>query len=129
MSTTTTATSTDPTAPRYQCGSGCGTITFVWGKRMPDNGRLGQVTFGQYVNKPIQVFDAQVLRDSENRVVLTNWGFQAQDGSFLGRMIVSGLKSYIRFAHFRANDKWPQVTCSVPVPDPRDSRDPIDKVP
>ena len=60
---------------------------------------------------------------------LTNWGFQAQDGSFLGRMIVSGLQSYIRFLHFRANDQWPQVSCSTPVPDPRDSRDGIDKVP
>ena len=129
MSTTTTATSTNPTAPRYQCGSGCGVLTFNWGRQMPDGGRLGEVTFGQYVNKPIQVFDAQVLRDSENRVILTNWAFQAQDGSFLGRMIVSGLQSYIRFAHFRANDQWPQVSCSVPVPDPRDSRDPIDRVP
>ena len=129
MSTTTTATSNDPTAPRYQCGGGCGTLTFHWGRQMPDNGRLGDVTFGEFVNKPIQVFDAQSILDSEGHEIGKNWGFQAQDGSFLGRMLVSRTKSYIRFAHFRANDKWPQVSCSVPVPDPHDSRDPIDKVP
>jgi hypothetical protein len=127
MSTATTATYPDPTAPRYQCGSGCGTLTFSWGRRMPENGRLGTVSLGQFVNKPIQVFDAKELRDSNNNLVLTDWGFQAQDGSFLGRMIVSARQSYIRFAHFRANDQWPQVTCSVPRPDPLDPRDPIDK--
>jgi hypothetical protein len=127
MSTTTTAISTDPTAPRYQCGSGCGTITFQWGRRMPDNGRLGTVTFGQFVNKPIQVFDLHIIKSGEVELY-RDWGFQAQDGSFLGRMYVSPKQSYIRFAKFRANDQWPQVTCSVPVPDPSDSRDPIDKV-
>ncbi|HEX8503214.1 MAG TPA: hypothetical protein VF659_21700 [Pyrinomonadaceae bacterium] len=125
--TTTTATTTDPTALRYQCGSGCGTLTFQWGRRMPENGRLGTVTFAQYVNKPIQVFDAQPIL-YRGKVVGTNWGFQAQDGSFLGRMLVSAYKCYIRFTDFRPNDPWPQVSCSVPVPDPRDSRDPIDRV-
>ncbi len=128
MSTTTTATSTDPTAPRYQCGSGCGALTFTWGKQMPDNGRLGQVTLGQFVNKPIQVFDLQIIKDSAGNELYRDWAFQAQDGSFLGRMYVSRGKSYIRFAHFRATDQWPQVTCSVPVPDPLDPRDPIDRV-
>ncbi len=133
MSTTTntapvTAPSTDPTEPRYQCGSGCGAITFNWGRHMPDNGRLGEVTFGQFVNKPIQVFDARELRDGNNRLILTDWGFQAQDGSFLGRMIVSGRKSFIRFYKFRANDQWPQVSCAVPNPDPLDSRDPVERV-
>ena len=128
MSTTTTATSTDPTAPRYQCGSGCGTLTFSWGRRMPDNGRLGTVSLGQFVNKPIQVFDAKEIRDSYGNLLYTDWGFQAQDGAFIGRMLVSARQSHIRFVHFRPNDQWPQVTCSVPRPDPQDSRDPIDKV-
>lgn len=126
MSTTVTATSTDPTAPRYHCGSGCGTITFLWGKQMPEDGRLGTVTFGQFVNKPIQVFDRHIIRDSLGNEVFSDWAFQAQDGSFLGRMYVSRLKGYIRFTKFRPNDPWPQVTCSVPVPDPRDSREPLD---
>jgi hypothetical protein len=125
----TTVTSTDPTLPRYQCGSGCGLLTFNWKTRTPNNGRLGEVTLGQYVNKPIQVFDAQVIYAPDGTELLTNWAFQAQDGSFLGRMYVSKLKGFIRFAHFRASDQWPLVSCSVPVPDPRDSRDPLDRIP
>lgn len=124
---TTTATSTDPTAPRYQCGSGCGTLTFQWGRHMPENGRLGTVTLGQYVNKPIQVFAAKpiIIHGIE---LGTDWRFQAQDGSFLGHMFVSARKSFIRFAKFRANDNFPQVSCAVPVPTPGDSREGIDSV-
>src|ERR1051325_4716856 len=107
---TTTATTTDPTLAHYQCGSGCGAINFAWGRQMPDGGRLGQVTFGQFVNKPIQVYDAQPIICEGVRVG-TNWGFQAQDGSFLGRMYVSNFKCFIRFVHFRPNDTWPQVSC------------------
>lgn len=125
---TTTVTSTDPTAPRYQCGSGCGAITFMWGRQMPENGRLGTVTFAQYVNKPIQVFNSQPIV-IDGREVGRDWRFQAQDGSFLGHMYVSARKGFIRFAKFRANDQWPQVSCSVPVPDPLDSREGIDRAP
>ena len=122
----TTVTSTTPTATRYQCGSGCGALTFNWTRPMPGNGYLGEVTFGQFVNKPIQVYGAEPILYNGHQVGL-NWGFQAQDGSFLGRMYVSTGKCYIRFAHFRANDQWPQVSCHVPTPDPRDTSD-IDKV-
>ena len=122
--TTTTATTTDPTAARYQCGSGCGAITFQWGRQMPQNGRLGTVTFAQYVNKPIQVFDAKPILFNGVEIG-KNWAFQAQDGSFLGRMYVALYKSYVRFAHFRPNDQWPQVACFVSTPDPRDSREGI----
>ena len=125
--TTTTATSTDPTAPRYQCGSGCGTLTFMWGRRMPENGRLGTVTFAQYVNKPIQVFAAKPIIINGHEVG-TDWRFQAQDGSFLGHMLVSTRKSFIRFVNFRPNDPWPLVACSTRVPDPLDSREGIDRV-
>ena len=124
----TTATSTDPAAPRYQCGSGCGRLTFTWGRHMPDNGRLGTATLGQFVNKPIQVFDRQEIKLGD-RVVAYNWGFQAQDGSFLGRMLVSApAQSFIRFINFRPNDQWPQVFCAVPYPDSRDSREAIENV-
>ena len=124
----TTATSTDPAALRYQCGSGCGTLTFSWGRRMPDNGRLGTATLGAFVNKPIQVFDRQEIRFG-NVLVGYNWGFQAQDGSFLGRMYVSEPgQSFIRFAKFRPNDQWPQVFCATPTPDSRDSREGIERV-
>ncbi|HEX8285321.1 MAG TPA: hypothetical protein VF588_18345 [Pyrinomonadaceae bacterium] len=126
MSTTTTAVSTDPTAARYQCGSGCGTLTFTWGRQMPEGGRLGTASLGQFVNKPIQVFDAKPLYDIAGHQIGTNWGFQAQDGTFLGRMYVAFYKSIVRFAHFRANDKWPEVSCFVSTPDPRDSREAIE---
>ncbi len=109
MSTTTTATSTDPTAPRYQCGSGCGTLTFQWGKRMPENGRLGTVTFGQYVNKPIQVFDAQPIKYNDV-IIGTNWAFQAQDGSFVGRMYVSSDQYNVSFVNCN-NANWPLTSC------------------
>ena len=128
MSTTTTATTTDPTLARYQCGSGCGTLTFLWGRHMPENGRLGTVTLGQYVNKPIQVFAAKPIV-IDGREVGTDWRFQAQDGSFLGHMLVSApRKTYIRFFKFRANDQWPQVSCSSPdLSGEHDARDPIDR--
>jgi hypothetical protein len=126
MSTTTTAVSTEPTAARYQCGSGCGTLTFTWGRQMPEGGRLGTATLGKFVNKPIQIFDAQPIKYNDV-VIGTNWGFQAQDGEFVGRMYVSLYKSIVRFAHFRANDQWPQVACFVSTPDPRDSREGIEK--
>ncbi|MFL6333730.1 MAG: hypothetical protein ACJ754_10510 [Pyrinomonadaceae bacterium] len=131
MSTTTTATSIDPTAPRYECDSGCGMLTFTWQPGDYKGGRLGTATFGQFVNKPIQVYDAKIIKDPvTQREVARDWGFQAQDGSFLGRMYVTSPRhSYIRFAHFRPNDQWPQVSFTVPVPDPLDSRGTIDKIP
>lgn len=125
----TTVTSTEPTLTYYQCGSGCSALSFQWTKPMPYNGYLGLVTFAQYKDKPIQVYDPKPILDSCGHEVGKNWGFQAQDGQFVGRMYVSKLKSYIRFAHFRPGDPWPQVSCSAPIPDPQDSRDPIDHQP
>jgi len=127
MSTTTTATTTNPTAARYQCGSGCGTLTFTWdAKVFPGGGRTGKATLGQFVNEPIQVYDAKPILYNGVEIG-TNWGFQAQDGKFVGRMYVALYKSFIRFAHFRPNDQWPQVSCFVSTPDPRDSREGIEK--
>jgi hypothetical protein len=117
----TTATSTEPTLARYQC-TGCGALTFKWTKPMPQGGWLGEVTFGQYVNKPIQVFASTPIKGG------TDWTFQAQDGSFLGHMLVSTYKCYLRFVHFRANDKWPLASCVALNPDPRDSSAGIDSV-
>ncbi len=127
MSTTTTATTTtNPTLARYQCGSGCGTLSFSWGRQMPQGGRLGTATLGQFVNTPIQVYDAEPI--IYNGVEIgKNWAFQAQDGSFVGRMYVALYKSFVRFAHFRPNDQWPQVACFASTVDPRDSREGIEK--
>ena len=124
---TTTATTTNPTAARYQCGSGCGTLTFTWDPKVfPGGGRIGTATLGQFVNKPIQVYDAKPILYNGVEIG-TNWGFQAQDGSFVGRMYVALYKSIVRFAHFRPNDQWPQVLCVFSTPDPRDSREGIEK--
>lgn len=123
MSTPTTQT-TKPTKEQYYCGSGCGQLTLRWTKPMPENGWLGEVTIGAYVNKPIQVFAPQQLPDGCG----TDWRFQAQDGSFLGHMYVSKRKSYIRFAKFRAADQFPLVTCSAPYIEPGDDRSGIDRV-
>jgi hypothetical protein len=122
----TTVTSTEPTLARYACNSGCGVLSFQWGRQMPEGGRLGTVSCGQFANKPIQVFDAQPINDASGKRIGTNWGFQAQDGSFLGRMYVAFYKSIIRFAHFRPNDQWPQTVCAVSPADPRDSREGIE---
>ncbi|MBV8855567.1 MAG: hypothetical protein JOZ02_01280 [Acidobacteria bacterium] len=126
MSTTTTATSTDPTLARYECASGCGTLTFTWQQGDFKGGRLGTASLGQIQNEPIQVFDAQPIY--YNGVVIgTNWGFQAQHGSFVGRMYVALHKTIVRFAHFRPGDPWPQAICLFSTPDPRDSREGIEK--
>lgn len=117
----TTATSTEPTLARYQC-TGCGPLTFKWTRPMPKGGWLGEVTFGKYVNKPIQVFAPTPIKGG------TDWTFQAQDGEFLGHMLVSTLKSFLRFVNFRPNDQWPLAFCAAPTPDPRDSREGIDNV-
>jgi hypothetical protein len=122
----TTVTSTEPTLARYACNSGCGVLSFQWGRQMPEGGRLGTVSCGQFVNKPIQVFDAQPILDALGRQIGLNWAFQAQDGSFLGRMYVAFYKTIIRFAHFRPNDKWPQTLCTFDPTDPRDSREAIE---
>lgn len=125
MSTTTTATSIDPTAAQYTCGSGCGSLTFTWQPGDYKGGRLGTASLAQFHNEPIQVYDAKPLYDAYGRQIGTNWGFQAQNGSFVGRMYVALFKSYVRFVHFRPNDKWPQVGCFVSTPDPRDSQEAI----
>jgi hypothetical protein len=121
MSTSTTQITDDPTRTQYQCGSGCGTITFSWGKRMPEGGRLGTVTIGKFVNKPIQVFKPTPIAGGG-----TDWRFQAQDGAFLGHLLVSQLKSFIKFVDFRPGDEFPLVFCAVPRPDPGDPRGPIE---
>src|SRR5690349_4332043 len=105
---TTTVTSTDPTLAQYACLSGCGTLTFTWQPGDFKGGRLGTASLGQIRDKRIQVFDAKPLCDLSGHQVGTNWGFQAQDGSFVGRMYVSTHKSIVRFAHFRPGDQWPQ---------------------
>lgn len=126
MSTSTIPVTDNPTLDKYQCGSGCGTITFSWGRRMPEGGRLGTVTIGRFVNKPIQVFNAQPIN---NGLGGTDWRFQAQDGTFLGHMYVSPRKGRIQFANFRPSDQFPLVSCSIRLPDPGDNIGDIPDIP
>ena len=111
MSTTTTAVSTNPTAARYQCGSGCGTLTFTWdAKVFPGGGRTGKATLGRFVNKPIQVYDAKPILYNGVEIG-TNWGFQAQDGSFVCRMYVSADQNTVNFVNCRPYGGWPLTSC------------------
>ncbi len=126
----TTATSTEPTASRYQC-EGCGPLTFQWGRQMPEGGRLGVATFGEFVNKPIQIFDVKIIYNSLKQEIARDWTFQAQDGSFLGHMYVSSpAHVFIRFAKFRAGDKWPQCFCVAysPVSGATDTRASVENI-
>ena len=95
-------------------------VSFDWTQPMPYGGWLGAT--GYYKAKDVQAYDAKPLANGG-----LNWGFQAQDGSFVGRMYVALHKSIVRFAHFRPGDQWPQVACFIAAPDPRDSREGIEK--
>ena len=109
MSTTVTTTA-EPTLGHYQCGSGCSPLSFKWTRPMPQNGWLGEVTFGQYVNKPIQVYGAEPILYNGHQVGL-NWGFQAQDGSFVCRMYVSSNQNNINFVNCRPFANWSLTSC------------------
>ena len=110
------ATPTPPTNPNYNCGDpdSPDPISFAWTRRMPNNGWLGTVTYGSFVNKPIQVFDAKVDPKYNNGRGLTDWAFQAQDGSFLCRMKITpnGLRRFVWFESCK-NNNWPQLFCSI----------------
>jgi len=107
---------TPPTNPNYNCGDQDSPepISFTWTRRMPNNGWLGTVTYGNFVNKPIQVFDAKVDPKYNNGRGLTDWAFQAQDGSFLCRMKVTPnvLRRNVWFESCK-NNNWPQLFCSI----------------
>ena len=129
MSAKTIVTTTNPTLAHYQCGVGCGTLTFSWDAKVyPNGGRTGRVTLGQFHDKPIQVYDPKPLYQVGTQCQIgINWGFQAQDGSFVGRILVSTYQTIVRFANFRPGDNWPQVTCLFSTLDARDSREAIEK--
>lgn len=99
-----------PTASRYNCGDTDHPdyINFDWTKPMPQGGWLGNVAYGG--NKPaVQVFAPKPVEQN-----VTDWTYQAQDGSFICHMIVSNkpplTDHYVSFERCN-NNKWPQVTC------------------
>ena len=79
-------------------------MIFNWGRRMPNNGRLGDVTYGSLQKKLIQVFNP-----IENADRSKTWQFQAQDGSFLLSMKVSENQDVVTFFDSKKGN-FPQVT-------------------
>jgi hypothetical protein len=79
-------------------------LSFDWKTPMPYGGWLGQT--GAYKSVPIQAYDAQLLNDGG-----LNWGFQAQDGSFVCRMYVTSGQNRVTFVNCRPLANWPLTSC------------------
>jgi hypothetical protein len=95
--------SSNPTKTLYFAKNG-GLMRFKWTESRPRKGAwLGEVTFGKYVNKPIQIYDAKTSAAG------TDWGYQAQQGEFVCRMEVSADQSRITFSRSTKGD-WPMIT-------------------
>ncbi|HEX8721303.1 MAG TPA: hypothetical protein VF736_11775 [Pyrinomonadaceae bacterium] len=78
-------------------------VSFDWGQPMPYGGWLGRT--GYYRAKDVQAYDAQDTGDG------FNWGFQAQDGSFVCRMDVTGDRNRITFLNCRPFANWSLTYC------------------
>jgi hypothetical protein len=88
-------------------------LTFEWGRRMPNNGHLGIVTFRQFKKKPIQVFDPEPVV-TYGITLGWSWAYQAQDGSFLCRLFVSNFGNvFITFSQRKKGD-WPLISLLAP---------------
>jgi hypothetical protein len=88
-------------------------MTLNWTRRMPNDGYLGEVSYGSISRKPIQVFDAQT--DPTDPEQSKTWQFQAQDGSFLLKMKVSGDQNKVTFLSLRKGT-FPLVTVYARFP-------------
>lgn len=105
-----------PTLTRYNCGEAAHPdyITFNWTGTRPQNGWVGEVTYGGFIKKPIQVYDA---KPDPNNNKIVDWAYQAQDGSFVCRMIVDSSLPLLRKANVSfgscRNNNWPQLFCSL----------------
>lgn len=117
FATPTPDTNQKPTLARYNCGDAAqpDNITFNWTAKRPNGGWVGEVTYGNFVKKPIQAFDAKFIDPANPNQKMLDWAFQAQDGSFLCRMTVDSsrpLKANVSFGTCR-NNNWPQLVCSL----------------
>lgn len=117
IATPTPDASKKPTLGRYNCDSvdHPDNITFNWTARRPHGGWVGEVTYGSFVKKPIQAFDARFVDPANPNPRIIDWAFQAQDGSFLCRMTVDAsrpLNANVSFGTCR-NNNWPQLNCSL----------------
>ena len=79
-------------------------VSFDWTTPMPYGGWLGQT--GYYKYKDVQAYDARPLSGGG-----LNWGFQAQDGSFVCRMYVSADQNNITFVNCRPFTNWSLTSC------------------
>lgn len=86
-------------------------MTFSWTRPMPHDGYLGEVSYGSFKKKPIQVFDAKVNSTDGSKT----WQYQAQDGSFLCSMKVTSDQSSITFLDPKKGN-WPLVTVDARFP-------------
>jgi hypothetical protein len=92
-----------PDFQNYYCPNEGAFLSFDWTKPMPYNGWLG-LTYG-FTHKEVQAYDAKTQTGG------LNWGFQAQDGSFVCRMYVSSLQDRLDFVNCRPYGAWPVTTC------------------
>ena len=86
----------------YYCPNEGALVAFEWTKPMPYGGWLGQTDGFAHID--VQAYDARPLSGGG-----LNWGFQAQDGSFVCRMYVSTDQYTISFVNCRGN--WPVTNC------------------
>jgi hypothetical protein len=103
-----------PTQPRYNCGDSQSPdyIDFNWTGRKPNGGWVGEVTYGGSKTL-IQAFDAKYIGPPTDKFV--DWGFQAQNGSFVCRMKVNSKLLRNASVGFDTcnNNTWPQLACSL----------------
>lgn len=101
-----TQVSTQPTHTLYHDSTGA-IMAFKWTQEFPRKGaHLGEVSYKQYCDKPIQIYDARSTPEG------TDWGYQAQDGEFVCRMFVTADRSKIIFSR-STKGNWPLVTVFV----------------
>ncbi|HVF68535.1 MAG TPA: hypothetical protein VM914_12775 [Pyrinomonadaceae bacterium] len=79
-------------------------VSFDWTTPKPYGGWLGAT--GYYKAKDVQAYDAQSLPNGG-----LNWGFQAQDGSFVCRMYVSSDQNNITFVNCKPFSNWSLTSC------------------
>jgi hypothetical protein len=98
----------DPTPTRdpslFFCPNENAYVSFDWGRPMPYGGWLGAT--GYYKAKDVQAYDAQPLSNGG-----LDWGFQAQDGSFVCRMHVTSNQNNITFVNCRPFANWSLTSC------------------
>jgi ABC-type oligopeptide transport system substrate-binding subunit len=88
----------------YYCPNEGRFLSIDWTTPMPQNGWLGQANaYPQLVD--VQAYDARPLSGGG-----LNWGFQAQNGSFVCRMYVSGDRYTVSFVNCN-NANWQLSSC------------------